>query len=693
MNQKPEVLSPAGSPESLTAAIRAGADAVYLGASRFSARAGAKNFGSDELRKAVEYCHIRGVKVYLAVNTLLTDAELPDALELVKFACTLPVDAILVQDMGLARELSRCAPELRLHASTQTGVHTASGANALWDAGFCRVVLARELSLRETAEIHRQCPIELESFVHGALCMSVSGQCYFSSVLGSRSGNRGMCAQPCRLPFSSPGGTGHDLSLRDLSLIGRTGEMADAGVSSLKIEGRLKRPEYVAAATRACRLAVDGKPVPPELQKSLQAVFSRSGFTQGYADGKRGREMFGVRSKEDVSGATGKVLRFLRGIYASDMQRIPVDFTLKILYHKPVVLTASDDSGHTVQVSGCVPDAAVSRPLDAARCEVQLRRTGGTPFSVRCADCSVTPGLSVSVAELNRLRRETLRGLEKARAGKKPISFEESSIPAIPAHRAGPMKLRARFRTAELPEAAKCCELVYVPVTAGAKCFSGLLERGFPAAAELPRGLFGLEGKFKGLLQEVKSAGVKDVWAGNLDSVRLALDAGFCVHGGFSLNITNTQALQWYHSLGLADAELSFELKLSQAARIGGPMPRGAMVYGRLPLMLCRNCPAANSLHGCLHCKTPPELTDRRGIRFPIQCFGACSEVLNSVPLYLADRIGDGKNLDFGLLRFSTESPREVEDILCQYSTALKGTPAAPPEFPFTRGLCYRGFL
>ena len=692
MSRSPEVLAPAGSPESLLAAVRAGADAVYLGASRFSARAGAENFSPEDLRRAVEYCHVRGVKVHLAVNTLLTDDELPDALKLAAFACTLPVDAVLVQDMGLARELFRRAPGLRLHASTQTGVHTAAGANALRDAGFCRVVLARELSLRETAEIRRRCPIELEAFVHGALCMSVSGQCYFSSVLGSRSGNRGMCAQPCRLPFSAPGGTGHDLSLHDLSLIGRTGEMTEAGICSLKIEGRLKRPEYVAAAVKACRLAADGKPVPSQLREDLRAVFSRSGFTQGYADGKLGRSMFGVRSKSDVTGTTDEVLRSLREIYASEPQRISVDFAVEIPYNKPVRLTASDADGNTVRVQGRIPEAAVHRATDRERCEAQLRRTGGTPFFIRSTDCKIDPGLSVSAAELNRLRREALSKLERVRAARPPIPFQGSSEIPASEHHAAPMKLRARFRSANLPEGAKECELVYVPVTAGAKRFSDLLERGFPAAAELPRGLFGLEDKLMDLLSELKAAGVTDVWAGNLDSVRLALDAGFRVHGGFSLNITNTQALAWYRDLGLADSELSFELKLSQAARIGGEIPRGAVLYGRLPLMLCRNCPAANSPRGCMHCKTAPELVDRRGIRFPVQCSGACSEVLNSVPLYLADRLDEVKNLDFGLLRFSTESPQEVENILRAYFAALKGTQTGLPKTPYTRGLCYRGF-
>lgn len=691
MTSKAEVLAPAGSMESLTAAARTGADAVYLGASRFSARAGAKNFGPAELREAVEFCHVRGMKVYLAVNTLMLDDELPDAAALVREACQLPVDAVLIQDMGLARLLFRCAPELRLHASTQTGVHTSAGARALERAGFRRVVLARELSLRETAAIHAKCPIELEAFVHGALCMSVSGQCYFSSVLGSRSGNRGLCAQPCRLPFSAPGGTGHDLSLHDLSLISRIGELEQAGVVSLKIEGRLKRPEYVAAASRACRLAADGQTVPQELTDSLRAVFSRAGFTQGYADGKLGREMFGFRTKEDVEGATSGVLRSLRRLYDAEPQRIPVSLSLHIAGEKPVLLTASDGV-HTVSTEGMVPEIAQQRPVDKARCEEQLRKTGGTPFFPKDVQCSAEPGLALPVSELNRLRRDALDKLEQARAKQNAVPFSDRSPLPPKTHRAGLLRLRARFRSTDLPSSAKQCELVYLPYTADPHRLSMLLESGFHVAVELPRGLFGLEDTLRRKLAEVKAAGVSDVWAGNLDSAQIALDAGFAVHGGFSLNITNTEALEWYREFGLADTELSFELKLSQAAAVGGDLPRGLFLYGRMPLMLCRNCPAANSPQGCLHCKTAPELTDRRKIHFPVQCFGACSEVLNSVPLFLADRLHEVRNMDFGLLRFSTETPEEAETVLQTYFRALDGQTVRAPENGFTRGLYYRGF-
>ncbi|MCI8395471.1 MAG: U32 family peptidase, partial [Acutalibacter sp.] len=270
-----EILAPAGGPEALQAAVFAGADAVYLGGPAFGARASARNFSREELREAVSFCRQRGVRVHVTVNTLLREGEMEQALEFVAFLCSLPVDAVLVQDMGLFSLLREKAPGLPLHCSTQMSLHTPLGAKLLHDAGASRVVLSRELSLEETGEIARACPVELESFVHGALCMSVSGQCYFSALLGGRSGNRGMCAQTCRLPFAAPDGTGHDLSLKDLSFIPGMGRLEKAGVCSAKIEGRMKRPEYVAAAVSACRRAADGEEIPPELLQNLEAVFSR----------------------------------------------------------------------------------------------------------------------------------------------------------------------------------------------------------------------------------------------------------------------------------------------------------------------------------------------------------------------------------------------------------------------------------
>ncbi len=684
-NSNMEVLAPAGSPESLIAAVRAGADAVYLGGSSFSARANAKNFNDDELKSAVEYCHIRGVKVYLTVNIVLLQNELQNALDFIRYACTLPVDAVLVQDTGLIWLLQKCAPGLRLHASTQMSVHTPCGAAALQKAGLKRVVLSRELSLKEMAEIHAVTPVELEAFVHGALCMSVSGQCYFSSMLGSRSGNRGLCAQPCRLPFSVPGGTGNDLSLKDLSMICRIDELSQAGIISAKIEGRMKRPEYVAAAAHACRLAADKQPVPADLLQNLGAVFSRSGFTTGYLDGRLGREMFGVRSKEDVTGATGSVFSELHGLYNNEYQRIPIRFILRIKRGERVSLQVSDNEKNMISASfGDIPQEAVNRPIDEARCVEQLKKTGGTAFYVDGITCEIDDGLSIPVSVLNKLRRDILETLEELRSKHPLVAFEMCQIPQTNNHMAKKMKLRMRFANAELPPSAKKSEIIYIPYNTDLEKIKELREDGYPVALEIPRGLFGMENTVCRRLEAAKAAGVTDVWAGNLGAAELGKELDFRVHGGFSLNITNSAAIEWYSEFGLADTELSFELTLPQAASIGGELRRGLLLYGRLPLMLTRNCPAANA-GGCQNCKTAPLLTDRRGIQFPVQCYGACSEVLNSVPLYMADRLGEIKNQDFGVLRFTTETAQEAEEIINQYLTC------APSEGEHTRGLYYRG--
>lgn len=667
--------------------MRAGADAVYLGSTAFSARANAANFDREALKGAVEYCHIRGVSVYLAINTLLKNTELAEALALAEYACSLPVDALIVQDAGFAHLVHKAAPGLRLHASTQMSVHTPAGAKALYEAGFSRVVLARELSLGEIKEIAASSPLELEVFVHGALCMSVSGQCYFSAMLGGRSGNRGQCAQPCRLPFSVPGGTGHDLSLKDLSAVSMLGELSAAGVTSAKIEGRMKRPEYVAAAVSACRLAADGQPVPQELLEQLRAVFSRSGFTNGYLEDKRGPSMFGFRGKEDVTGATAEVLTSLRALYKDERQGVPVDFQFTLKEQVPAGLEASDGEGHTARVSGEAAQQAVKLPLDEARCAAQLHKTGGTPYFCRNVACDIGQGLTLPVSALNSMRREALEELSCQRSVRERPLFHAVSL-QYDAHIPAPgiPRVRARFPSAaDVPGAARECELIYVPLATRPEELAALRGRGFRCAVEIPRGLFGTERQTENLLRRAMDAGVEEAWAGNIGAAALAKSCGMQVHGGFSLNIFNAASLAWYEQFGLADAELSFELTLKQAASIGGSLPRGLVAYGRLPLMLTRNCPAKNAGGDCKTCPKNTGLTDRRGVRFPIRCAGGCSEILNSVPLSMADKTGEMKGIDFVTLRFTVENSVESGEILTSF---LQGE---NPDADHTRGLYFRG--
>lgn len=687
-----EVLSPAGSPESLEAAVRAGADAVYLGGSSFSARASAKNFTDEQLRQAVEYCHGRGVKVYLTVNTLLREDELPAALKFLEFACSLPVDALLVQDLGLFRLIRKAAPQLPIHASTQMSIHTPAGAKFLYEQGMERVVLARELSLSEMREIADGCPVELEAFVHGALCMSVSGQCYFSAMLGGRSGNRGMCAQTCRLPFSAPGGTGHDLSLRDLSMITRMEELRQAGVCSAKIEGRMKRPEYVAAATAACRQSADGLPPDPFLLSDLESVFSRSGFTSGYPDGKLGVSMFGTRTKEDVTGATSAVFARLHGLYREERSRVPVDLFLTVKAGEPVCLSAQDEEGHSAQaISDILPEPAVNRPLDQERALAQIQKTGGTPFLCREAKCQLEDGLSIPISLLNRLRREVLDKLLEQRAHHAPIPFSAPCLQETPHEPKQSLAIRAFFASAEqvCPE-AKDCEIIWLPLHTPLSQLLRLREEGYPIGLALPRAFFGGEDTVRRLLSERMEQGFISTWSGNLGAVAVARELGAELHGGFSLNITNTASLRWLEDLHFSSAELSFELTLEQCAALGGDIPRGIVAYGRLPVMLCRNCPAANSPAGCKNCTQPPLLRDRKGADFPVQCTRTggyrYTEILNSVPLTLHDRKREIRGQDFVVFRFTVENPVETGNILRSFTSGENMLSH------YTRGLYYRGW-
>lgn len=527
MNKPLEVLAPAGSIEALTAAVFAGADAVYLGGTQFSARANAQNFDAGALKEAAGFCRVRGVKLYVTVNTLLKDGELAQSMAFIETLCSLPVDAVIIQDMGLLRMLRRCALELEVHASTQMSVHTPAGARLLAEAGVRRVVLARELSENEIRAVRQGSEIELEAFVHGALCMSLSGGCYLSALLGGRSGNRGMCAQPCRLPFCAPGGTGHDLSLKDLSLVQDVGRMAAAGVTSFKIEGRMKRPEYVAAAVATVRAAVDRKPVPDGLMADLEAVFSRSGFTAGYFRGNPGRDMFGIRTEQDVKSANKKVLSSLKELYRSERKRVPVRFELR--EGDGLTLSATDHDGNSVTVSGdaSVPQAGV---LSRERCAAQLNKTGGTPFSVG-EILLPEKDIQGSVAQLNALRRDALAELTQKRMQKPPVPFIKPNIsragPGLKKKAAG-LEVRASFQSIDqLGGFVRQYDRICLPVTLDGESVLQALERyGIgkgQVMLDIPRALLGVgaEDRIRGQIRQYQSLGFRDFLCGNIGAAAL----------------------------------------------------------------------------------------------------------------------------------------------------------------------------
>ena len=677
----PELLAPAGSRESLEAAARCGANAVYLGGKGFNARQNADNFDETQLRAAVSYCHIRGIKVYLTLNTLVFDSQLPGLLAALEGACAWGVDGVLVQDLAVARLVRERCPALPLHASTQMSIHDGAGATLLEELGFVRVVLARELSREEIIAVKESTSLQLECFVHGALCFCVSGQCYLSGMIGGRSGNRGRCAQPCRLPMAA-GDTAYALSLKDLSLIPQVRELADIGVASLKIEGRMKRPEYVAAAVTACRQALSGEQ--PDYA-ALEAVFSRAGFTSGYYHGRLGDGMLGVRRKEDVESAA-PVLKGLRKLYKDEGQWVPVAFALTLERGKPASLTVSDGEGNTATATTDPPQEAHASPTDAAKSAAALKKTGGTPYTVGNIQCEIDDGLMIPASRLNALRRDALEGLSSLRGREKPHPYDGAqSLPDHSPYRSPqPPRLRVRLaRTAQCtPALAERAEQLVLP----AQEFAGLapqLVAGYShkLAVEIPGIIFNQKDKLDQILQSVKQCGVTHATAGGLGGIAIARSHGFIIHGDYGLNVTNTLALEEYARLGLTDVTVSFELSLPRIRGLGGSLPRGMLAWGHLPLMVSRNCPI-----GCCEAcgRDFPEVTDRLGNRFLVGCDWQVSRLYNCVPLFLADRLEELPRVDFLTLYFTRESPSQCVRLLALYQDGGSW------DGEKTRGLYYR---
>lgn len=662
---KPELLSPAGSRQALEAAVRSGADAVYLGLDRFNARQGAANFDPAAFREAVAYCRQRGVAVHVTLNTLAGDGELADLLDCVALVCEAGADAVIVQDVGLARLIREAAPELALHASTQLSIHSAAGLPLLKEMGFSRVVLAREMSREEIAratEVAAELGMETEVFVHGALCMCLSGQCYMSGVIGQRSGNRGLCAQPCRLAFADGG---YPLSLKDLSLLEHLGELAKLGVASLKIEGRSKRPEYVAAATAAFRCRLDGG-ADPALEEKLEGVFRRSGHTDGYFTGRLGEAMFGHRTREDEA-ASADILRAIHDVYRGERQSVPVSASLTLAGGRPSSLTLSDGA-HTVTVEGEPAQPALTRPLEPERAEALCRKLGGTPFVLTAFQAELPPELTLPVSAVNALRRQAVEALLQERLPR-PKAFARPPL-SLAGERGGERPRRyVRFQRAEqIPDRLPGVDRVYLPL---GEAFPELpVERGI----ELPRALFGREDEVRRRLAE-RPEGVCALLCHNWAAVALARETGLPVHLGFGMNVFNRAAAEAVSAYG-EEITLSLELTTAAARAIGRG---GILVYGRLPLMLTRNCPRGGK-RDCAACDR--RLVDRKGETFPLICRDGASEVLNALPLWVED---DTAGFAFTEVRFTDESRAACRAVLEALETGRK------PDGRFTRGLSRRG--
>lgn len=684
MKNKIEILAPAGSMESVLAAVRNHADAVYLGTSNFSARKNATNFSDDELEKAVEYAHARNVKVHVALNTLISDDEMDLAIETVKHVCTSGADVLILQDLGLASLVKQCASEMRRHASTQMSVQTVAGVKLLESLGYNRVVLPRELTKNEIKKITANTSIETEIFVHGALCMCVSGQCLLSAMFGSRSGNRGLCAQPCRLPFSVPNGTGFDLSLKDLSLIDNLDEIVDLGVNSVKIEGRMKRPEYVASAVGAVYNKLNNQEN-QEVKDNLRAVFSRSGFTNGYFEAKRGVEMFGTRQKQDVVSAQQSLLNKIALSYDKETPLIAIDFYLTIVKDEKISLSATAMGKTCFVQQDYIPEIAINKPMTQENLIARISKCGGTQFYANNVEVELDDGLIVPASVINALRRDALENIEQQILSVKQSSFTQINLDRLPHKVKSKPKFHIRLRNGmQTPKNLQNVENLYFPLEIEEKYVENVKNSNVLVGVEIPRGIFGNEEYVQKHLMRVKSFGINDALCLTLDGVAIAQKMGFTVHTGFSMNVFNSYSVEVLEDLGVKSITLSPELTLEQAADISGVVPRGILVYGRLPLMLTRNCPIKNGTI-CSECKGRGVITDRKNVKFPVTCTMGCSEILNSRPIYMADRMHEVEDMDFVSFYFTGEKPASVEKVLEFYESgkAINGD--------YTRGLYYRG--
>ena len=675
-----EILAPVGSQEALFAAVRSGANAVYLGTKSFNARRNADNFDSLNLNQAVKYCHSYNVKVYVTLNTIVFDKELKSLYETIKEIAKSQADAVIVQDFATVKAVKKICPSLPLHASTQMAIHNVSGAKLLESLGFSRIVLARELSFKEIEKIVKNTSLETEVFVHGAHCMSVSGNCYISAFLGERSGNRGLCAQPCRLDWKIDNKS-YALSLKDMSYIDHLKELEDAGVTSLKIEGRMKRPEYVASAVTACKNALSNKEYDKNL---LKAVFSRSGFTDGYLMDKRNSDMFGYRSKDDVVSATNDVFKELQALYKADTPVTPVDMSFTVTKESTVLQCTVRDITVTATTDG--GEEPIKSVLSFEMAEKNLKKLGGTPYFLNDLQFNNPENLTLSLSTINALRRECVEklDLELNRTNREIFDvspkFKESN-------KKTPPTLRARFSEFnQYSSEFNICEYLIFPikeVLSHKEDLKGIKEK---VIIELPDLIYpSSEDKLLEELHKLKSLGYKNAISGNIGGIEIIKRVELNAFGGHTLNIANSEAIEFYEHIGVKDLTLSIELSTKAIDNISSDAKIGAFCYGNLPLMFFRNCPLKQK-DGCGNCSGKRKITDRKTIEFDVLCHDKMYSVLhNSVPLYIMDKIN--LNCDFVTMYFTNESKSECKEIL----KLCKNKQSAP--FRKTAGLYLREVL
>ena len=691
-----ELLSPAGSPEAVIGAVQNGADAVYLGLGNFTARRGAKNCTEEEFEKAVRYCRIRGCKVYVTLNTLVDDRETEAAVNQARLASSLGADGLIVQDLGLVRALRAALPDMPLHASTQMSIHNLAGVEAAAELGLTRAVLACELSIDQIRYITANASIETEVFVHGALCFCHSGQCYMSALIGRRSGNRGMCAQPCRMAYSLGGRMDdYPLSLKDSCLVDKLTELEDAGVACLKIEGRMKRPEYTALVTGVYAKVLHDRraPTQDELQ-TLETAFSRGGFTQGYYNGDK-KDMFGVRGEEPDRDSEKLFTSARRDYSEGELRRVPLHFYTLCEKGSPIRAIAFDDEGHKASASGTTPEDAKRQGLTETFITDQMFKTGGTPYYCVENRAKVDPFLFLPTAEINDLRCRLITQISAERA--KPPLRRSFPLPPLPEKRPGASSPLTIFQVRSPDQLSdELCELrpdyLYFPAMGLVGNFSPVrkfAENGTKLVAVLPRIITDEQSQdVLAALEFLAEQGVNEALIGNLGHIGLARRAGMALRGYFGLNVFNSRTLDVLRDGEFLSATASFELRMVQIRDLRKTIDLEMIVYGRLPLMVSDQCVIRQSAGRCA-CSAPVQMSDRTGNVFHVaKEFGCRNVIYNAHKLYLADRKSDVESCGVwgARLMFTTESARECVEVAKNWLGQSDYRPNV-----LTRGLYYRG--
>lgn len=728
MDHKVELLAPAGSYESLVAAIAAGADAVYIGGNRFGARAYADNLDQEKMLEAIDYAHLHGASIYMTVNTLLKESEMQELSEYLRPYYCHGIDAVIVQDLGVLSVIKTQFPDLAVHASTQMTITGYHGARMLKEMGASRIVTARELSLDEIAEIHQNVDIEIESFVHGALCYGYSGQCLMSSLIGGRSGNRGRCAQTCRLAYDvkrdgktlNPKKEQHLLSLKDLCTLDILPDIIDAGVYSLKIEGRMKSPRYTAGVVSIYRKYLDryekaGRKdyhVDPQDKEFLLDLFDRGGFTDGFYQRDSGRSMVSLTEKPSFRKGNEALFQYLDDTFVNQKQQQPINGKIILKADQPIkfIVWQGDVS---IEIFGEMLQPALKRPAEEIQIRKQLEKTGNTPFYFETLEIIIEGAFFVPIQQLNELRRNGLAMLTEAILKpyrRSPLqSSSDMTEKAKDSVTASSIKIHVSLESQDGFLAAvghQAVSEIYIDsIGYDAKTWKKTVEtcHNHPAKKKcflvFPH-IFRkkAEDYFNNHIVLLKNAGFDGIVVRNMEEIDYIREHQIDLPMIFDypLYTFNKQAKDMMKHLGGRRLTLPVELNSREIAQLDGS-DMELVAYGYLPMMVSASC-LAKTVEGCHKKEELLYLKDRKGKEMPVKnnCRFCYNTIYNSSPVWLADQrlLVEQINPLSIRLSFTVEDAREVKRVIdCYADTFLYGSNSEAAKYhkDFTRGHLKRG--